>query len=361
MWDGLVGQERAVEALQRAAARPTHAYLVVGPDGSGVEDAARAFAAALVGASGDGRAEGLVRRGIHPDVVEFAPNGPTYRVKEDVRERILPEAMRAPVESSRKVLLLFEAERLRGNQHEPANAMLKTLEEPPERTVIVLVTGAPDELLPTIRSRCQRVDLQAVTAGTIAAALERDGVEPAAAAVAAGLGGGQLARARALAGPLAGLRTAFAGAPARVDGTGGTAATLADELGAAVDAVAASVAGRHRDELEEFDADMERHGYSDRDAQRLRRRVEERQKREDRRTRIDLLLEGVTAIETVYRDVLGDPAPRLDADLPPIVVQPRAAAEALVACREAREAFLVNEKGLVRLQYLLLCLPPAGR
>ena len=55
---------------------------------------------------------------------------------------------------------------------------------------------------------------------------------------------------------------------------------------------------------------MERLGYAERDAQRLRRRIEERHKREVRRTRIDLLLEGVTAIETVYRDALARPAPR---------------------------------------------------
>ena len=99
----------------------------------------------------------LVMRSVHPDVVEFEPSGASYRVKDDVRERILPEAARAPIEGDRKVIVLFEAERLRGNQNESANAMLKTLEEPPDRTVVVLVTGAPDDLLPTITSRCQRL------------------------------------------------------------------------------------------------------------------------------------------------------------------------------------------------------------
>ena len=99
---------------------------------------------------------------------------------------------------------------------------------------------------------------------------------------------------------------------------------------------------------------MERLGYADRDAQRLRRRIEERHKREVRRTRIDLLLEGVTAIESVYRDVLADPAPALNADRDGrLHVSARAAAAALDACREAREAFLINEKGLMRLLALL--------
>src|SRR5512135_55760 len=153
MQTALVGQDRALAALRSAAERPVHAYLLVGPRGSGVEEAARTFAAMLIGAGDDPRGQRLVARGVHPDVVEFEPAGASYRVKEDVRERILPEAARAPIEGERKVLVLFEAERLRGNQNESANAMLKTLEEPPARTVIVLVTSMADDLLPTIRSR----------------------------------------------------------------------------------------------------------------------------------------------------------------------------------------------------------------
>jgi len=121
------------------------------------------------------------------------------------------------------------------------------------------------------------------------------------------------------------------------------------------------VAERQNTELAEFDGEMERLGYSDRDAQRMRRRIEERHKRETRRTRIELLLEGVTAIESVYRDSLASPADPLNVGSPPLQVSPRNAAAALEACREAREAFLINEKGVVRLTYLLLSLPAAGR
>jgi DNA polymerase-3 subunit delta' len=301
-----------------------------------------------------------VLRGLHPDVVEFEPGGFSYLVDKDVRERILPEASRAPIETDRKVLVLFEAERLRGNQNESANAMLKTLEEPPPRTVVLLVTGAPDDLIPTVRSRCQRIDLDPVPFAALEAALVGEGCSAGMARLAGRLSGGNLARARALAGPLAELRAAFAAAPSRVDGRGATVARIADELDSVVEDAAATVGRRHTEELAEFDADMERHGYSDRDAQRLRRRLEDRQRREVRRVRIDLLTEGVTAIESVYRDALGAPAPPLNSDLAPLVVSPRAVGPALDACREARDAFLINEKGVVRLQYLLLCLPAAG-
>jgi DNA polymerase-3 subunit delta' len=359
MFVDLVGQERAVETLRRATERPSHAYLLVGPRGSGVEDAARDFAALLIGVADDERGLRLVQRGVHPDVVEFAPGGPSYRVKEDVRDSILPEAARAPIEAERRVLVLFEAERLRGNQNESANAMLKTIEEPPPRTIVMLVTAVADDLLPTIRSRCQRIDFDPVADDALRAALERDGTSSEIAATAAALAGGQLARARALVGSLGPLRAAFAAAPTRVDGTGATAFALAEELGAAVDQAADAVTSRHEEELREFDAELERLGYADRDARMLRGRIEKRHQREARRTRIDLLLEGVTALETVYRDALADPAPPLNQDRPRIVLSPRSAAAALDACRDAREAILINEKGLVRLTHLLLSLPPA--
>jgi DNA polymerase-3 subunit delta' len=359
MFTDVVGQDQALATLERAAARPVHAYLLVGPRGSGVEEAARGFAALLIGVAGDERGRGLVARGVHPDVVEFEPSGASYLVDADVRKRILPEAARAPIEGDRKVLVLFEAERLRGNQNESANALLKTLEEPPARTVVVLVTSVADDLLPTIRSRCQRVDFAPLPDDTVQGALERDGVAPAEAETVAALAGGQLARARALVGPLRELRAAFAAAPGRLDGHGATALEVAQELDAAVEAASSTVANRQAEELAAFDEEMERLGYEPKDAQRLRRRIEERHKRETRRTRIDMLLEGVTAIESVYRDALAAPAPSLNADRPALPVNPRAAAAALDACREAREAFLINEKGIVRLTHLLLSLPAA--
>jgi DNA polymerase-3 subunit delta' len=359
MWEELVGQEGAVARLRAAAARPVHAYLVCGPAGSGAELAARGLAAALVGGDAAPEVADRVRRGVHPDVVEFEPGATQYRVGEDVRDRIIPEALRAPIEAERKVLILHEADRLRGQQNEGANALLKTLEEPPPRTVVVLVTSLPDDLLPTIRSRCQRIDLDPVGDATLRDALVVEGCSPEAAALAVRLSGGQLARARALAGPLARLRATFASLPARVDGRGSTVVSLAEEADAAVEEAVSGVAERHAAELAELDAQLERKGFEGRDAKRQRARVEERHKRELRRLRQDLLLEGVSAMESVYRDALAAGAEPLNRDRDPLAVPPAAAAAALDACREAREAFLVNEKGTLRLEHLLFSLPPA--
>jgi DNA polymerase-3 subunit delta' len=223
-----------------------------------------------------------------------------------------------------------------------------------------LVTAIPDDLLPTIRSRCQRIDFEPVADDALIAMLANEGLTADAATLAGRLAGGQLARARALAGPLAEMRATFAATPAQINGTGARALALAEQLDAAVERAAATVAERHAAELAEFDTEMERSGYSERDAQRMRKLVAARHTREARGTRIDLLLEGVTAIESVYRDVLVAPEPALNADQERVAVSARAAAEAIDACRVAREAFAINEKGLIRLISLLMALPPAS-
>ncbi len=93
----------------------------------------------------------------------------------------------------------------------------------------------------------------------------------------------------------------------------------------------------------------------------MRKRVTDRQRREARRARIDALLEGITAIESVYRDALADGVPELNLDRARLVVGPAgAAARALDACREARDAFEFNPSEALLLERLLLHLPASG-
>src|SRR5207245_1354709 len=119
------------------------------------------------------------------------------------------------------------AERL---QPEAANALLKTLEEPATTTCFVVVSSSPDELLDTVRSRCQRIDFAPLDEETIRRALEAAGFDDTAAALAARLSGGQLGRARALAGDRRALRDAFVLAATRLDGTGSAVATVVADL-----------------------------------------------------------------------------------------------------------------------------------
>jgi DNA polymerase III subunit delta' len=358
IWDRLAGQDHAVDQLRRAAERPVHAYLLVGARGSGVEDAARCFGASLVASEEDERAVDLALRGMHPDVVEFEPEAANYRVKEDVRERIIPEASRSPVEGPRKVVVLFEAERLKGNRWESANALLKTIEEPPPRTVMVLVTSTPDELTPTVLSRCQRIDLAPLSDAAVRAALEREGVASDRAELAASLAGGQLGRARALAGPDLDIRDAFVSAVTYLDGRGASAMQAAELLAEELKQSVSALEVRQAEEAETLSAELESAGYPDRSRAALMTRLADRHKREHRAARRRALGEGIAAIESLYRDSLGtDRAPRRNLDRTPPAVAASEAALALEACRSAREALERNPNEGLLLDNLVLALP----
>ena len=94
-WARVVGQDRAVAQLQRSAERPVHAYLLVGPRGSGIEEAARCFAAAVIAPDGNDRAWDLVVRGVHPDVVEVDP--PATQIRVEDAQLIVDEVSRSPI------------------------------------------------------------------------------------------------------------------------------------------------------------------------------------------------------------------------------------------------------------------------
>lgn len=360
-WARVRGQDRAVAQLQRAAARPVHAYVLVGPRGSGVEDAARCFAAALVTSDDDERTWDLVLRGVHPDVVEVDP--PATQIRIEDAQTVVDEVSRSPIEGERKVVVVFDAERLRLNEA-AANKLLKTLEEPPPRAVIILVTSGADQLLPTIRSRCQRVDFAHLGTDAVLAALVADGVTTERAALLARLAGGRIDRARELDARLGPVRDAFVEVAAGVDGTGGEVALHAEGVQGAMQDALAGLEAAQASEAEQLAQELEAAGYPDRTRRAQLRRLEEKHKRAHRRTRIDALLEGITALETVYRDALtASPDQRLNLDREVLAVGPRAAAAALDACREARQAiaeFNPNETLLVERLFLHLP-PPAGQ
>jgi DNA polymerase III subunit delta' len=357
MWERVVGQERAVGLLQHAAERAVHAYLLVGPRGSGLEDAARCFAAEIVTPEGDPRVQDLVMRGMHPDVVEFEPEGNMILVAQ--ADAIIREAHRAPIEAERKVVALLEADRL---NEASSNKLLKTIEEPPARSTIVLVTASPDELLETVRSRCQRIDLAPLPEAALREALVSEGADTEASALAARLAGGRLDRGRAMLGVLGEVRRAFTAAAAGLDGTGSAALRASDEVAAAMQEAVESLEAEQAGEAEELIAELDRAGYPERSRTALLKRQAERHKRQHRRARRDLIVEGITALESVYRDALaGADAPRLNTDQPVVALSPRACVEAIDACRAARDAFEFNPNESLLLETLLIRLPAASR
>ncbi|SDP95334.1 DNA polymerase-3 subunit delta' [Actinopolyspora xinjiangensis] len=217
IWAEIVGQPEAVRTLRTAAraARDrlagrraatgamTHAWLFTGPPGSGRSAVARSFAGALqctdpetVGCGRCGACETALA-GTHADVTTVAPEGLSISVAE--MRSLVQAAARRPNTGKWRVVLIEDADRLTEGA---ANALLKAVEEPPERTVFLLCAPSdhPADVSVTIRSRCRGVRLRTPLAGSIAEVLrDRDGVEHAMAEWAASVCGGHVGRARRLA------------------------------------------------------------------------------------------------------------------------------------------------------------------
>lgn len=154
----LDAQPRVRDFLSHAVTtgRVSHAYLFVGAPGSGKLDAAWALAQALLCENdGCGACDACVRvaRHTHPDVHVYEPESATGYLIAQVRD-LLEDVALSPIRASRKVYIIDRAEQLRANT---ANALLKTLEEPPAHTVFILLGTSTDVMLPTIVSRCQCV------------------------------------------------------------------------------------------------------------------------------------------------------------------------------------------------------------
>lgn len=197
----LVGQEPVVELLREAAADAaglTHAWLFTGPPGSGRSIAARAFAAALeCPRRGCGQCATCrtVLAGTHADVDVVVPEG--LHILVDEAREIVRRASSAPTVGPWRVVVVEDADRL---EERTANTLLKILEEPPPRAVLMLCAPAADDLPPTIRSRCRLVALRTPPVSAVAEVLERrDGVRPEVAAFAARVAQAHVGRARRLA------------------------------------------------------------------------------------------------------------------------------------------------------------------
>lgn len=181
----------------------THAWLFTGPPGSGRSVAATCFAAALqcqaadeVGC-GECRACTTVLAGTHGDVRHIVPEGLTISVAQ-IRD-IVQLAARRPTTGRWQIVVVEDADRL---TEQGANALLKAVEEPPDRTIFLLCAPsvAPEDIAITLRSRCRHVGLTAPAAADIARVLvDRDGIDADRASWAASVSGGHVGRARRLA------------------------------------------------------------------------------------------------------------------------------------------------------------------
>ena len=151
VWDSVIGQAKAVEQLHQLAVNHVHAFLFIGPEGCGKDEAARAFAAQLITSSDNAtsREANLIMRGSFSDVIEVLREGAA--VDKDEAEEIIRLSTTTPTESKIKVVIVHEVHLMRDSA---AARLLKTIEEPSEKVIFILLADQLVPSLATINSRC---------------------------------------------------------------------------------------------------------------------------------------------------------------------------------------------------------------
>ncbi len=163
----IVGHEQIIEHLQNAIAtdKVSHAYILNGPDKSGKMMLAKAFAQTLQCEKGgtepcmECHSCKQAMSGNQPDIIYVRHEKPNTISVDDIRTQINNDIVVKPYSSKRKIYIVDEAEKM--NQ-QAQNALLKTIEEPPAYATLLLLTTNADMFLPTILSRCVRLNLKAV-------------------------------------------------------------------------------------------------------------------------------------------------------------------------------------------------------
>jgi DNA polymerase-3 subunit delta' len=292
--------------MRQYAKNPVHAYLFTGPSGAGVHEAMMAFAAALQcpqhGCGGCDVCR-LVLEEQDTDVYVAERAGVAWRM-EEIREaeRV---SRRRPLGPGYQIIVLEDVELTTTGSSPSAPALLKSLEEPPSRTVFLLSASELPGELDTIVSRCVEVRLRALSSADIERVLRDEGARHDVAHAAARAANGNLRRARVLVRDeeLAARLAMWRSVPERLVGTPAAAARLAEEIGHSLDDALAPLVAVQEEEMEHRSSDARELGLR---AVANRRDVEAQFKREQRRFRLDELRFGFSALTDVYRGKLRD-------------------------------------------------------
>jgi DNA polymerase III subunit delta' len=301
-FDAVIGQPAALRQLRAAVTSPVHAYLLVGPAGSGKRQAATALAGELVAhGGGEGAADvqavarhrRLAAAEAHPDISYIEREGPF--ITRDQARAVVTQSVRSPMEGARQVLVLCEFHLV----SDAAPVLLKAVEEPPASTVFLILAEEITPELVTIASRCVVIRFGALDPAAVADRLVVEGIASDVAHRAAAASGGDLRRARILAADadLSGRMALWAALPDRLNGHGATVVAAAEELLASLERSLEAIDERHRTELEELSAFQERYGL-----RASTRPTVERHRRERRRFRMDELRFGLGVLSRAYRD-----------------------------------------------------------
>ena len=390
VWDELIGQQEAVATLRAAGeaardiaegrpvppGRMTHAWLFVGPPGSGRSVAARAFTAALqcerdeIGCGECAQCRTVAHR-THPDVHLVVPEGLSIGVAE--MRLTVGRAARRPSLGRWQVVLIEDADRL---TEQASNALLKAIEEPPPRTVILLCAPSlhPDDVLVTVRSRCRLVSLRTPPAEAVAAVLEADGYDADTAAWAAAAGQGHVGRSRRLArdSDARDHRAAVLAIPASLTSLRACLEAADHLVGAAEAEAAALSADLDAGETESLQVALGAGSTGRGTATAVRgsagvlKDLEKRQKSRHTRTQRDALDRALVDLAAFYRDVLlhhaGSPIAPAHPDYADDVVavalrlDPSGALRCLDAILGCREALDLNVKPRIAVEAMTAAL-----
>jgi DNA polymerase-3 subunit delta' len=206
-FDSIIEQDLPVRVLTTFLKYGTipHALLFTGIEGVGKESTALAFAMACNCAgdnAGPTRPESgipcgnckscrKIEAGNHPDIIRVKPSGPFIKI-DQIRSLCQTLAMK-PYEAKRRVVIITGAQ---GMNPAAGNAFLKMLEEPPLRTILVLVATHTSDLLPTIVSRCQQIRFKPISRKKMESVLiERHGIDSGEAMIITAMAGGSISRA----------------------------------------------------------------------------------------------------------------------------------------------------------------------
>ena len=311
VWDSLVGQRRAIEALRTAAGGHgmSQAFLFTGPPGSGRSNAAVAFAAALQceehpPGCGTCHSCHTVRAGSHADVTVVRTQKLSIGVDE-VRDLVRRSAL-APVGRRWQIMIVEDADRL---TDQAANALLKAIEEPTDRTVWMLCAPTVEDLLPTIRSRCRLVTLTTPSTLEVADFLVRTaGVDAALASYCARASQGHIGRARALARDegARNRRHEVISWPARLTSLGAcmnAATNLHETTQEEADLITGDLDARERADLDASYGVVER-GRRPREYAPALAAMEKSQKTRAKRRHLDVVDRSLMDLVSVYRDAI---------------------------------------------------------
>jgi DNA polymerase-3 subunit delta' len=271
VWDSVVGQAKAVEQLHQLAVNHVHAYLFVGPEGCGKDEAARAFAAQLITGSNNAisREADLIMRASFSDVIEVLREGAA--VDKDEAEAIIRLATTTPTESKVKVVIVHEVHLMRDSA---AARLLKTIEEPSEKVIFILLADQLVPSLATINSRCVVVQFVA----------------------------NNVYRERHLANDphFAHRQEAFAQIPYKLDGSGATVAQVVDEIFELIEQATAPLIAEQKKELEDLEARVSLTGERGSG----RKALQDRHKRQLRKFNTDELRSGLSTIAGTYHALI---------------------------------------------------------